>query len=119
MLKVILGDLMDEKDLAEFALKHLDFTLLDPDADDKQVTEFLEKASRWKPAAVCVLPSEVFRAKQTLDPHIIVASAAGCFPNPNGDISQRIDDIKTAGEGGADERDIVISLFLFRFIHTT
>ena len=70
MLKVILGDSMDEKDLAEFALKHLDYTLLDADADDKQITEFLEKASRWKPAAVCVLPSEVFRAKQTLDPQI-------------------------------------------------
>ena len=34
MLKVILGDLMDEKNLAEFALKHLDYTLLDADADD-------------------------------------------------------------------------------------
>ena len=40
MLKVILGDLMDEKNLAEFALKHLDYTLLDPDADDKQVRNF-------------------------------------------------------------------------------
>jgi deoxyribose-phosphate aldolase len=108
MLKVILGDLMDEKSLAEFALKHLDYTLLDAEADEKQITEFLERASRWKPAAVCVLPSEVSRAKETLDPQIIVASAAGCFPNPNGDINQRIDDIKTAVEGGADEIDIVM-----------
>ena len=108
MLKVILGDLMDEKSLAKFALKHLDYTLLDAEADEKQITEFLERASRWKPAAVCVLPSGVSRAKETLDPQIIVASAAGCFPNPNGDINQRIDDIKTAVEGGADEIDIVM-----------
>ncbi|MEC7436329.1 MAG: hypothetical protein VYB27_04545, partial [Candidatus Thermoplasmatota archaeon] len=83
---------MDEKSLAEFALKHLDYTLLDAEAEDEQIMEFLERASRWKPAAVCVLPSEVSRAKETLDPQIIVASAAGCFPNPNGDINQRIDD---------------------------
>ena len=99
---------MDEKHLAEFALKHLDYTLLDPEADEKEITEFLEKASRWKPAAVCVLPSEVFRAKQILDSQIIVASAAGCFPNPNGDINLRIEDIKAAVEGGADEIDIVM-----------
>ncbi len=37
MLKVILGDLMDEKSLAEFALKHLDYTLLDAEADDEQI----------------------------------------------------------------------------------
>ena len=108
MLKVILGDLMDEKSLAEFALKHLDYTLLDAEADDEQITKFLERASKWKPAAVCVLPSEVSRAKETLDPQIIVASAAGCFPNPNGDINLRIDDIKTAVKGGADEIDIVM-----------
>lgn len=99
---------MDEKHLAEFALKHLDYTLLDPEAEEKEITEFLEKASRWKPAAVCVLPSEVFRAKQILDSQIIVASAAGCFPNPNGDINLRIEDIKAAVEGGADEIDIVM-----------
>ncbi len=99
---------MDEKHLAEFALKHLDYTLLDPEADEKEITEFLEKAARWKPAAVCVLPSEVFRAKQILDSQIIVASAAGCFPNPNGDINLRIEDIKAAVEGGADEIDIVM-----------
>ena len=99
---------MDEKHLAEFALKHLDYTLLDPEADEKEITEFLEKATRWKPAAVCVLPSEVFRAKQILDSQIIVASAAGCFPNPNGDINLRIEDIKAAVEGGADEIDIVM-----------
>mgnify|MGYP001314119204 FL=1 len=99
---------MDEKHLAEFALKHLDYTLLDPEAEEKEITEFLEKATRWKPAAVCVLPSEVFRAKQILDSQIIVASAAGCFPNPNGDINLRIEDIKAAVEGGADEIDIVM-----------
>ena len=99
---------MDEKHLAEFALKHLDYTLLDPEAEEKEITEFLEKAARWKPAAVCVLPSEVFRAKQILDSQIIVASAAGCFPNPNGDINLRIEDIKAAVEGGADEIDIVM-----------
>ena len=99
---------MEQKHLAEFALKHLDYTLLDYNVDEKQITEFYQKATKWKPAAVCVLPSEVYRAKETLDSQIIVASAAGCFPNPNGNISQRIQDIKTAIKGGADEIDLVM-----------
>ena len=102
---------MEQKHLAEFALKHLDYTLLDYNVDEKQITEFYQKATKWKPAAVCVLPSEVYRAKETLDSQIIVASAAGCFPNPNGDISQRIEDIKTAIKGGADEIDLVMDFF--------
>ena len=108
MSKVTLGDYMEQKHLAEFALKHLDYTLLDPNANEKQITEFYQRASKWKPFAVCVLPKEVFRAKKTLGSQIIVASAAGCFPDPNGDISQRIDDIKTAIRGGAEEIDLVM-----------
>ena len=108
MLKVILGDWMDSKQLAKFALNHLDYTLLDSDASEQQILEFLENASKWKPAAVCVLPSEVSRAREMLDSEIIVASAAGCFPNPNGDIHERINDIKIAIEGGANEIDIVM-----------
>ena len=108
MSTVTLGDYMEQKHLAEFALKHLDYTLLDPNANEKQITEFYERASKWKPFAVCVLPKEVVRAKETLDSQIIVASAAGCFPDPNGDISQRIEDIKTAIRGGAEEIDLVM-----------
>lgn len=108
MLKVILGDWMDSKQLAKFALNHLDYTLLDSDASEQQILQFLENASKWKPAAVCVLPSEVSRAREMLDSEIIVASAAGCFPNPNGDIHERINDIKIAIDGGANEIDIVM-----------
>ena len=108
MLKVILGDWMDPKQLAKFALNHLDYTLLDSDASEQQILQFLENASKWKPAAVCVLPSEVSRAREMLDSEIVVASAAGCFPDPNGDIHERINDIKIAIDGGANEIDIVM-----------
>ncbi len=108
MLKVILGDWMDSKQLAKFALNHLDYTLLDSDASEQQILQFLENASKWKPAAVCVLPSEVSRAREMLDSEIVVASAAGCFPDPNGDIHERINDIKIAIDGGANEIDIVM-----------
>jgi len=108
MLKVILGEEMDSRNLAKFALKHLDYTLLNPDADENQISEFLERAQKWRPAAVCVLPSQVSRAREMLDSEISVASAAGCFPDPNGDINQRINDIKIAIQGGANEIDIVM-----------
>ncbi len=99
MLKVILGDWMDSKQLAKFALNHLDYTLLDSDASEQQILQFLGNASKWKPAAVCVLPSEVSRAREMLDSEIVVASAAGCFPNPNGDIHEIINDINISIDG--------------------
>ncbi len=95
-------------DLAAFALNHLDFTLLDQDADEQKILEFLQRAEKSKPAAVCVLPEVVEMARKKLNDSIIVASAAGCFPNPNGDIEKRITDIKKAVDGGANEIDIVM-----------
>ena len=99
---------MEKMELAAFALNHLDFTLLDQDADEQQVLGFLQRAEKSKPAAVCVLPEVVEVARKKLSNSIIVASAAGCFPNPNGDIEERIADIKKAVEGGANEIDIVM-----------
>ncbi len=99
---------MNDKEIAEFALRHLDYTLLDPEADRIQISDFLENASKWMPAAVCVLPELVAHAREILDSKIIVASAAGCFPNPNGDIEERINDIKIAIDGGANEIDLVM-----------
>ena len=99
---------MEKIELAAFALNHLDFTLLDQDADEQKILEFLQRAEKRKPAAVCVLPEVVEVARNKLSDSIIVASAAGCFPNPNGDIEERIADIKKAVEGGANEIDIVM-----------
>lgn len=99
---------MEKIEFAAFALNHLDFTLLDQDADEQQVLGFLQRAEKSKPAAVCVLPEVVEVARKKLSNSIIVASAAGCFPNPNGDIEERIADIKKAVEGGANEIDIVM-----------
>ncbi len=99
---------MDNQELAKFALNHLDYTLLDPEADEMAILEFLQRAIAYPPAAVCVLPSVVKQAREILDSTILVASAAGCFPAPNGDINERIDDIKMAIQGGANEIDIVM-----------
>ena len=99
---------MEKIEFAAFALNHLDFTLLDQDADEQQILGFLQRAEKSKPAAVCVLPEVVEVARKKLSNSIIVASAAGCFPNPNGDIEERIADIKKAVEGGANEIDIVM-----------
>jgi len=99
---------MNSQELATFALNHLDYTLLDPDADEMTILEFLQRATASPPAAVCVLPTVVKQARDMLDSSILVASAAGCFPAPNGDINERINDINIAIQGGADEIDIVM-----------
>ena len=108
MFQVISGDRMSSQELATFALNHLDYTLLDPEADEMAILGFLQRAIDFPPAAVCVLPHVVAQAREMLDQSILVASAAGCFPAPNGDINERIKDISLAIQGGADEIDIVM-----------
>ena len=61
-------------------------------------------------AAVCVYPNFVGLAKEQLqDTEIKVASVATAFPSGNSTLDQKLQDVKFAVDGGADEIDMVIS----------
>lgn len=61
-------------------------------------------------AAVCVYPNFVKLAKTELaDSGIKVASVATAFPSGNSSLEIKLDDVRLAVEGGADEIDMVIS----------
>lgn len=61
-------------------------------------------------AAVCVYPNFVATAKQELaDSNIKVASVATAFPSGNSSLEIKLEDVKMAVDGGADEIDMVIS----------
>ena len=62
-------------------------------------------------AAVCVYPNFVKLAKTELaDSSIKVASVATAFPSGNSSLEIKLDDVRLAVEGGADEIDMVINI---------
>jgi len=61
-------------------------------------------------AAVCVYPNFVKLAKsEVADSGIKVASVATAFPSGNSSLEIKLEDVRMAVEGGADEIDMVIS----------
>jgi len=61
-------------------------------------------------AAVCVYPNFVKLARSEVDGSgIKVASVATAFPSGNSSLEIKLDDVKMAVDGGADEIDMVIS----------
>ena len=61
-------------------------------------------------AAVCVYPNFVKLAKSEVEgAGIKVASVATAFPSGNSSLEIKLDDVKMAVQGGADEIDMVIS----------
>lgn len=61
-------------------------------------------------AAVCVYPNFVGLAKDLLkETNIKVASVATAFPSGNSTLEHKLQDVKNAIDGGADEIDMVIS----------
>jgi deoxyribose-phosphate aldolase len=61
-------------------------------------------------AAVCVYPNFVATAKRELaGSEIKVASVATAFPSGNSSLEIKLEDVKMAVDGGADEIDMVIS----------
>ncbi|RCH73559.1 MAG: deoxyribose-phosphate aldolase [Candidatus Poseidoniales archaeon] len=97
-----------DSEIARIALECLDYTLLDEEATDEDVKAFIHRANTYSPAAVCVLPIHVRIARSLLDESILLASAAGLFPEPDGDINLRTEDVKFALSEGADEIDVVL-----------
>ena len=83
----------------------LDLTLLDAAGD---LDGLLARASEHNPAAICVLPTHVAAARKALPEGIGLACAAGGFPNGDGPIDGRIEEIGQAIADGADEIDVVL-----------
>ena len=97
-----------DSEIARIALDCLDYTLLNEEATDEEVHDFIQRANAYPPAAICVLPVHVKLSRSLLADGILLASAAGLFPEPNGDINLRIEDVKFAISEGADEIDVVL-----------
>lgn len=102
----------------KLALSMVDLTTLEGKDSEGKVRQLCQKAMSPHPsvadipqvAAVCVYPSMVKIAKNTLKgSDINVASVATAFPSGMAPLSIRIEDTKFAVDEGADEVDMVIT----------
>lgn len=90
--------------------KHIDHTLLKPDALSANIKSICEEAEHYGFYAVCINPCYVSFAKSFLQNSVVkVASVVG-FPLGNNLISTKIQEAQKAAEEGADELDMVINI---------
>src|SRR5688572_22935802 len=102
----------------KLALNMIDLTTLEGKDTEGKVKQMCYKAMHPADdlpglptvAAVCVYPTFVKTAKQTLgDSKVKVASVATAFPSGNSTLEVKLADTKLAVDNGADEVDMVIS----------
>jgi deoxyribose-phosphate aldolase len=102
----------------KMVLNMIDLTTLEGKDSEGKVKQMCYKARHLHDAypglptvaAVCVYPSMVKLAKQSLgDSAVKVASVSTAFPSGQAPMSVKIDDTRFAVESGADEVDMVIS----------
>jgi deoxyribose-phosphate aldolase len=98
-------------ELARRLVAHLDLTDLRPGLDDAAIERLVERgASSYGPVAgLCVHPSNVASLRAAIDrsalPSRLVAIAG--FPDGSGDPDATLDELRQAGDDGADEIDLL------------
>lgn len=94
----------------KMALSFIDLTSLEGRDTSPHIQELCKKAVLADVAAVCVYPSLVKIAKNSLkETSIKVAAVAGAFPSGQLPLHLRLQEIQYAIDEGADEIDMVIS----------
>ena len=98
---------MQPKELIQF----LDLTSLNEQDSEKNITDFLQKASTvfGKVAAVCIYPQFVSLAKKILQKDKISLATVINFPQGNKQIEAVLTRAEVALKNGADEIDVVIN----------
>jgi deoxyribose-phosphate aldolase len=104
-------------DTIELLVRCIDLTSLEPDDTREKILALCERAVRPDPdderlpsvAAVCVFPQLVPTARQAIaETGVLVAAATGAFPSGRAPMDQRLDEIRSAIELGAQEIDSVL-----------
>ncbi len=95
----------------------LDLTALGDDETERSIEALCERALHpaddLTVAAVCIRPQFIKFARDRLtSKQVRVAAVAGGFPVPDEPLPQRIDQIRSAVDAGADEVDVPLNRFL-------
>jgi len=86
----------------------LDYTLLDHEASEDELTEFVARANTARVGAVCVFAKHAEQVKPLLDSGIILTVVVGGFPVGSQNLDEIGKDIRAAADSGADEIDVVL-----------
>ena len=89
-------------------VKYLDFTLLNLEASDDELTKFCHRANEFRPIAVCVFSKHAKFVRALLDKEISLAVVASGFPEGSTDIDKIRDSISKACTEYVDEVDVVL-----------
>ena len=100
---------MDAQQAARIALACLDLTSLNNGDDDAAIDALVARAARGvgRPAALCVWPRFVARARAALPREVAVAAVAN-FPAGALDVQGALADTKSIVDAGGDEVDLVL-----------
>lgn len=100
---------MDAPEAARIALACLDLTSLNDADDDAAVDALVARAlgRAGRPAALCVWPRFVARARAALPRDVAVAAVAN-FPAGDLDVARALADTRAIVEAGGDEVDLVL-----------
>ena len=96
---------MDVKEI----LKHVDHTLLTPQATWEEIRQICDDAMEYGTASVCIPPSYVKQAKEYVQDKMAVCTVIG-FPNGYMTTKTKEFETKDAIANGADEIDMVINI---------
>ncbi|HET9977831.1 MAG TPA: deoxyribose-phosphate aldolase [Burkholderiaceae bacterium] len=100
---------MEAKEAARIALACLDLTSLNDDDDDAAIDALVARATggSGRPAALCVWPRFVARARAAL-PRAIAVAAVANFPDGALDVERALADTRAIVDAGGDEVDLVL-----------
>lgn len=101
-------DEMNDMELSQL-LRHVDHTLLRPDAGWQEIRFLCDEALAYHTASVCVPPSYVAQCAGYLAGRVAVCTVIG-FPNGYSTTAVKAFEAADAVQNGADEIDMVINL---------
>lgn len=88
----------------------IDHSLLKPSFSDTEIIDGCRIAHKYKVASVCVRPSDVNLAKETLkDSSVIVTTVIG-FPHGSNTTRTKLEESIEAIDNGAEELDVVLNI---------
>lgn len=90
-------------------LKHVDHTLLKPEATWEDIKTICDEAVEAGTASICINPAFVGRAAKYLDGKISVCTVIG-FPLGATSTKAKVEELKVALADGAEEFDMVINI---------
>jgi len=92
----------------------IDYTQLDPAANEEDILQLTESARIIEPASICILPKMVKFGKENLKDTDIMVCTVVSFPGGNNTSEQKISETKQAIADGADEIDMVLDYQLLK-----